>query len=111
MDKEIPTRKATHKVIIKFLEGIITKFECLSRVVADNIAAFKATPLVSLCEHYGIQLTHSTTYYPHGNCLTESSNKCLVRIITKLLEENKKSWDSKLKFSLWTDMVVSYLYQ
>ena len=82
-------------------EGIITRFGCPSRLVADNVDAFKATPLVSLCEDYGIQITHSTSYYPQGDGLAESSNKILVRIITKLLEQNKKAWDSKLKFDLW----------
>jgi hypothetical protein len=53
----------------------------------------------------GIQLVHSTPYYPQGNGLAESSNKSLIKIIGKLLEENKKNWDSKLKFSLWEDRV------
>jgi hypothetical protein len=30
-----------------------------------------------------------------------------VKIIRKLLEDNKKSWDSKLKFSLWEDRVTT----
>ena len=54
----------------------------------------------------GIQLVHSTSYYPQGNGLAESSNKSLVRIIEKLLETNKKSWDSKIKFALWDDRVT-----
>jgi len=55
----IPTRNATHKVIINFLEGIITRFGCPSRLLADNAVSFKATPLVNFYEDYGIQLTHS----------------------------------------------------
>ena len=54
----------------------------------------------------GIQLVHSTSYYPQGNGLVESSNKSLVRIIRKLLETNQKRWDSNLKFSLWADRVT-----
>ena len=54
----------------------------------------------------GIQLVHSTSYYPQGNGLAESSNKSSVRIIRKLLETNQKSWDSKLKFALWADRVT-----
>ena len=30
----------------------------------------------------------------------------MVRVIKKLLEDNKKSWDSKLKFALWADRVT-----
>ena len=59
----IPTNNATHKVIINFMEGIITRFRCPSRLVAYNAATFKATRLVNFCEDYGIQLTHSTTNY------------------------------------------------
>ena len=102
----IPTKNDTHKFIINFLEGIITIFGFPSRLVADNATAFKATPLVNFCEDYGIQLTHSTTYYPQGIGLAKPSNKSLVRIITKLLEQSKKAWDSKLKFSLWADRVT-----
>jgi hypothetical protein len=50
-------------------------------------------------------LGHSTTYYPQGNGLVESSNKSLVRTIKKLLAKNKKSWDTKLKFTLWENQI------
>jgi transposase InsO family protein len=59
------------------------------------------------CEHYGITLVHSTPYYPQGNGLEESSNKSLINIIKILLEDNKKAWDSNLKFSLWADRVTT----
>jgi hypothetical protein len=36
---------------------------------------------------------------------SKSSNKTLIRIIKKLLTENKKSWDSKLKYALWDDRI------
>jgi transposase InsO family protein len=74
--------------------------------MTDNVATFKAEPLVKFCEKFGIQLIHSTRYYPEGNVLEESSNKSLVKIIKKLLEDDKKSWESKLKFSLWEDRVT-----
>eukprot|EP00253_Pinus_taeda_P036655 PITA_36655 len=54
----------------------------------------------------GIKLVHSTSYYPQGNGLAESSNKSLIRIIKKLLEDNKKNWDAKLKYALWADRVT-----
>jgi hypothetical protein len=52
-------------------------------------------------------LIHSTPYYPQGNGLAESSNKSLINIVKKLLEDNKKAWDSKLKFALWADRVTT----
>jgi hypothetical protein len=55
-----------------------------------------------VCSDYNIILSHSTAYYPQGNGLEKSSNKSLVRIIKKLLQDNKKAWHSKLKFALWS---------
>jgi transposase InsO family protein len=79
-------------VVIKFLyENILSRFGCPKRLVADNAAVFKSEALMDMCESLGIQLVHSTPYYPQGNGLAESSNKRLIKIIRKLLEENKKS--------------------
>jgi transposase InsO family protein len=63
--------------------------------------------LFQFCEQFGILLIHSTPYYPQGNGLEESSNKSLINIIKTLLEDNKKAWDSKLKFSLWVYRVTT----
>jgi transposase InsO family protein len=71
------------------------------------VTSFKVEPLVNFCEQFGIVLIHSTPYYPQGNGLAESSNKILIMIIKILLEDNKKAWDSKLKFSLWVDRVTT----
>ena len=35
----------------------------------------------------------------------ESSNKSLVRIIKKLLEDNKRAWHTKLKYALWVNRI------
>jgi hypothetical protein len=104
----IPTRNATHQVVMKFLyENILSRFGFPKRIVIDNATTFKADALVDMCKSMGIQLVHSTPYYPQGNGLAESSNKSLIKIIRNLLEENQKSWDSKLKFSLWADRVTN----
>jgi transposase InsO family protein len=103
----IPTRSSSHKVFIKFLEDIMAKFGYPSRIVTDNAALFKDEPLIKFCEQYGIALIHSTPYYPQGNGLVESSNKSLIKIIKKLLEDDKKAWDSNLKFALWVDRVTT----
>jgi hypothetical protein len=103
----VPTRSTSHKVIIGFLEDLITRFGCPNKIVTDNAAAFGSEPLAKFCEQFGIKLIHSTPYYPQGNGLAESSNKSLIRIIKRLLEDNKKAWNSKLKFALWADRVTT----
>jgi hypothetical protein len=103
----IPTRSTSHKVIIGFLEDLITRFGCPRKIVTDNATSFKAELLVRFYEQFRINLIHSTPYYPQGNGLAESSNKSLIRIIKRLLEDNKKAWNSKLKFALWADQVTT----
>jgi hypothetical protein len=101
-----PTRNATDKVIINFLEtNIFSRFGCPSKLLTDNSQAFNSKAMIDLCGCHNISLTHSAPYYPHGNGLAESSNKTLIRIIKKLLTKNKKSWDSKLKYALWADII------
>lgn len=104
----IPTRKADHHVVMKFLtENIFTKFGCPYKLVIDNVAAFREKELADMCDSMGIKLVHSTSYYPQGNGRAESSNKSLIRIIKKLLEDNKRNWDSKLKYALWANKVTT----
>lgn len=83
----------------------MSRFGCPRKIVTDNAKAFTSTKQVKFWSDYNIILSHSTSYYPQGNGLVESSNKSLVRIIKKLLEDNKKVWHAKLKFALWVDMV------
>ena len=83
----VPTRKATDVVIIDFLiNNILSRFGCPRKNVTYNAKAFTSNKLVEFCNDYNIILSHSTTYYPQGNGLAESSNKSLVRIIKKLLQ-------------------------
>eukprot|EP00253_Pinus_taeda_P003272 PITA_03272 len=103
----IPTRKVDHQVVMEFLtENIFTRFGCPHKLVTDNAATLRAKELVDKFNSMGIKLVHSTSYYPQGNGLAESSNKSLIRIIKKLSEDNKKNWDSKLKYALWADRVT-----
>ena len=93
-------------VIMDFLEeNILARFGCPRRIVTDNAITFKSKKMINFCHKYHIILNHSTTYYPQGNGLAESSNKSLVRIIKKLLEDNKRYWHTKLKYALWVDRI------
>ena len=97
----IPTRNATDKVIINFIqENILSRFGCPKKLLTDNDKAFKSKAMVSFCEQNGIVLKHSTPYYPQGNGLAESINKNIIQSIRNLLIHNKRSWDSMLKYAL-----------
>jgi len=86
-------------------ENILSIFDCHRRIVTDNAQDFKSIAIVIFFQKYNIMLDHSTTYYPQGNGLAESSKKSLISIIKKVLSENKKSWHVHLKYSLWANRI------
>ena len=61
----IPTRNATNKVIISFIqENILSRIGCPKKLLTDNGKDFKSKAMVAFCEQNGIVLKHSTLYYP-----------------------------------------------
>jgi hypothetical protein len=104
----VPSRQATNFFIIKFLENnILSRFGCPRKIITDNEATFRSKKLIDFCNQYHIGLGHSIDYYPQGNGLAKSSNKTLVNIIKKTLQENKKSWHNKLVFTLWANILTT----
>jgi hypothetical protein len=93
--------QATDYFIIKFLEtNILSHFVCPRKIIFDNATTFRSKKIIEFCSQYRITLGHSTTYYPQGNGLVDSSNKSLVNIIKKPLQENNKYWYNKLVHAL-----------
>jgi hypothetical protein len=102
----MPTKRATDKVIMEFLEeNIFTRFGVPSKITTDNANAFNSIELSTFCFDYGIVLSHSN-YYPQGNGLAKSSNKNLMTIIKKMVGDNMKIQDSKIKYALWDDRIT-----
>jgi len=86
---------------MKFLEeNIFSRFGCPVKIITDNAQVFSSIKFVGFSQKYNVILSHSTTYHPQENGLDESTNKALMKIITKTIAENQKDWDLKLKFSL-----------
>eukprot|EP00253_Pinus_taeda_P026182 PITA_26182 len=100
--------QANDSVIIQFLEtNILSRFGFPEKIITDNATAFKSKKMINFYHKYHITLGHSTSYYPQGNGLAESSNKSLINIIKKVLEENKKKGHKKLLNALWADTLTT----
>ncbi|XP_059063820.1 uncharacterized protein LOC131856279 [Cryptomeria japonica] len=103
----IPIKNATSEIVCRFLkENIISKFGVPFKIVTDNVATFSSSEISQFCFEYNILLTHSSDYYPQGNGQAESSNKNLITIIHKLVEENQRSWHKALFDTLWADKIT-----
>jgi len=103
----IPTKRASSKVAMDFiLENIIIRFGVPFKIITDNSMCFKYGEFVDFCNKYGINLSYASPYHPQGNGQVESSNKSLMKIIKRIVDKNKRAWDSKLKLALWADRVT-----
>ena len=104
--EEIPTKRSNSKVVNDFiLNNIITRFGCPKRIVTDNAMCFRSEEFCSFCDKYSIVRSTSSPYHPQGNGQAESSNKSLLKIIKRTLDENKRAWDSKLPLAVWANRV------
>ena len=55
-----------------------------------------------MCYKFGIQLHHSSPYYPQGNGQAEATNQTLIRIIKRTCNShNYTDWSESLIEVLW----------
>jgi hypothetical protein len=86
--KAIPLKNMTHKEVIGFItEHIIHRFSILQTLTTDQGTSFVAK---EVRDSYGIKLLNSSPYYAHANGQAESTNKTLVKLIKKKIEDNPK---------------------
>jgi hypothetical protein len=59
-------------------------------------------------ESLKIKLLSSSPYYTQANGQTESSNKTLIKLIKKKIEENPKRWHNVLSGALWAHHISKH---
>ena len=66
-------------------------FGCPQKIVTDNVMCFRSEGYKDFCKMYDIIEYTSSPYHPQGNGQVESSNKSILKIIKRILGENKKA--------------------
>jgi hypothetical protein len=51
----------------------------------------------------GVKNFTSSAYYPQGNGKAEFTNKNMVRIIKRIIEDKPRQWHTLLTYALWAD--------
>ena len=88
--------------VAKFLyKGIMTRFGCPIELVLNQGVHFLNSVIEELTSKHMILHKKSTPYHPRANGQAESTNKVLLRILKKIVEENRADWDEKLDSALW----------
>ena len=62
---------------------------------------FTRDEMTYFAKDYGIQLIRSTPFYAQANGQAEASNKVLINIMEKMLEDNPRDWHNILSETLW----------
>ena len=103
----IHTRQSTNKVVIKFFtENILTRLGIPQKIIVDNGMCFRSNEFAEFCRKYGSVVSYSSPYHLQGNGQVESSNRKILKIIKRMLDNNKRTWDSKLNLALWVDRIM-----
>eukprot|EP00253_Pinus_taeda_P010837 PITA_10837 len=103
----VPLKAANSEAIIEFIDQfIITRFGVPTALVFDNASYFSGNSMIDFAIKRGFKLKYSANYYPQGNGLVESTNKNLIKIIKRTIEQNHRNWHKSLVFALWADRIT-----
>jgi transposase InsO family protein len=67
----------------------------------DQCSSFLSHQVREFAKSLKIKLLSSLPYYAQANGQVESSNKTLIKLIKKKIEENLKRWHEVLSKALW----------
>jgi hypothetical protein len=102
----VPLKNMTHKEVIKFItEHIIHRFSILQTLTTDQGTSFTSGQVRKFADSYKIKLFNSSSYYAQANGQAESSNKILIKLIKKKIEESPRRWHEVLSEALWAHRI------
>ena len=122
----LPVSSKGHKYILvitdmfsKWVEAFplrVTDSETLAKVLVDEIVCrygvpqclhsdqgtnFNSEVITSLCKQLGIKRTRTTAYHPQANGQVERFNRTLESMLSKVVNENQRDWDTHLPKALF----------
>jgi transposase InsO family protein len=103
--KAVPSKGMTHKELISFvLEHIVYRFGIPQTLTTNQGPSFMSHQFKELVGSLKIKLLNLSPYYAKANGQAECSNKTLIRLITKKIDESPRRWHEVLSEALWAHM-------
>jgi hypothetical protein len=97
----VPLKNMTHKEVIHFiLEHIVHRFDIPQTLTTDQGSSFLSHQVSEFAKSLKIKLLSSSSYNAQTNGQAKSSNKTLIKLIKKKIEENPKRWHEVLSEAL-----------
>jgi IS30 family transposase len=105
----IPLKKVTSENMVEFVkEHIIYRFGIPQTITTDQGAQFVSLEFTEFAESMGIKLFNSSPYTKPGpnSCPWSSgssgaSNKIMIKLIQKKIDQKPRRWHSVLSEALW----------
>ena len=96
--------------LLEFItEHIIHRFGIPQTLTMDQGSSFISKEVRVFAESYKIKLLNSSPYYAQANGQAKSSNKILINLIKKKIEENPKRWYEVLSEALWARRISRHV--
>jgi transposase InsO family protein len=99
----------THRELITFvLEHMVHRFGIPQTLTTDQGPALMAQQFKEFVGSLKIKLLNSPPYYAQANGQAKSSNKTLIKLIKKKIEEHPRRWHKVLLEALWAHRTSKY---
>ena len=84
-------KKVEQQDVINFIKGqIIHRFGIPQTITTDQGTIFTGEITREFAADYGIKLLNSTPHYPQANGQAEASNKTIIGILGKMIDDNPR---------------------
>ena len=98
----IPLKYMTSRDMIEFVkEHIIYRFGIPQTITADQGTMFTSGEFEEFAKNMGIKLLNSSPYYAQANGQVEASNKGIIKLIKRKIDEQPRRWHTTLNEALW----------
>ena len=98
----VPLKKVTSIDMIEFVkEHIIYRFGIPQTITTDQGTMFTSGEFEEFATSMGIKLLNSSPYYAQANGPSEASNKGIIKLIKRMINEQPRCWHTTLSKTLW----------
>jgi len=101
--ESIPLKKVTSANMIDFIkEHIVYRFGIPQTITTDQGTMFMSEEFDEFAINMRIKVLNSSPYYAQANGQVEASNKGIIKLIKRKIEENPRRWHTLLNEALWS---------
>ncbi|GKV39170.1 hypothetical protein SLEP1_g46978 [Rubroshorea leprosula] len=97
-----PMKKLDQSDVIKFIkEDFIHRFGLPETITTDQGTVFVSHQVEAFAKEMGFRLLNSTPHHAQANGQAEASNKVVINLLEKMVDDNPRRWHELLSETLW----------